>query len=419
MRHSFVLATVVIIGTQILWANSQCVDSISDFRTWIPEEFQASFVQCAWTVSPDGTYVDQTVGATPIVGVFHTNITDIPCYTVDIMLTPRIGDDDFIGLVFGFGEGFAKNATIPNDDIDYLTLVWKDRRAVWQFPLSFSPLDFCAERRFTDRVSQMGPEFWRFEGYPTLLEQWSGGEYPACPQFQPSNITLVSSMPNTYTGVGWDLNVPINLTARVTQTSIELDINGQLEFNLTDLPETMMRGSFGIYGLSQYFRASGVTLCQTECPTGPTESPTAAPSSSPTAAPSASPSAAPTASPTATPTASPSAAPTASPTDAPTASPTTLAPTPSPTDAPTPSPTPAIQPAEIAGIAVVFAIILIGALTCVCCCWGVVAGRDRDRKRRTDRVSQTQPLMGVTASMGGKTVRIDGFPVNAKGHWAE
>lgn len=257
-------------------ANAQC--ETVDFRDWIPEQWQASYVTTTWTPDPTaGAFVTAVAPGTPAVGTFHNNVTMPDCYNVTIMVTPTVGDDDWVGLVFGFGEGYAANASIPNPEIDYLVLLWKDiEQGSWPFPPQFSPLDACNPFLNTPGNSTQGLELYRFQGYPTLREQWTGVNWNStfneeC--FEPGNVTWLTNFTHPLSTEGWELNMPINFTVAIQPTRIDVWVADMFVFNVSDLDPRSTRGSFGVYHLSQTMQASDGEICTQACPPPPTPAP--------------------------------------------------------------------------------------------------------------------------------------------------
>jgi hypothetical protein len=204
-----------------------------DLFDWTTEQY--SPFAGRWTVAPDGLSVFQTVNGDP---TFF--MADRPLGPFEAGVTLRVettSDDDLVGFALGLTPGFTEDP-----DADYLLIDWK------QYDQGFGGCD-------GDFTAEEGLAVSRVRGIPTTNELWP---HTDC-AFNPAGGVTELARAATLGDAGWVDDQSYDFRFRLTETRLQIWVDGGLEFDLTG--EFPTGGRLGFYNYSQsYVRYSGYQL---------------------------------------------------------------------------------------------------------------------------------------------------------------
>lgn len=194
------------------------VCEVLDFVARSEETFPSTLGHDApgWNLSGGDRVLDQLTNAAPTVYV-----TNIPSTNVEITFDIGVHnteDDDYLGWAMGVDEHITSDAAS-----DYLLFVWKQTSQSWEGGYAYAGLTML---RVTG-VPSSELEFWDFRG----------------------DVVSVVASASHLGRTGWRDNQDYTVTLRSDGTTVEVWVDGSLEFSeVGSWPTT---GYFGFYDFSQ------------------------------------------------------------------------------------------------------------------------------------------------------------------------
>lgn len=201
-----------------------------DLNTWTPESYPAvqGFDAGSWTVSADGSTVNQSINGQPT--LFYSDFDTFgSSFTGSITVFDNI-DDDYIGFVLGFNPGDTSSATA-----DYLLIDWKKNT---------QPYDFGAPSSTPGSTADVGLAVSRVTGIPTADEFWGHTDFASDTSGAVEELQRGINLGST----GWSRGVTYDFTFDFGPTDLEVYVDGVLEL---DINGSFNDGRFGFYNFSQ------------------------------------------------------------------------------------------------------------------------------------------------------------------------
>lgn len=187
----------------------------------------------SWTLGSGNNSVSQTINSPTI--AFHSNANWMGKRVSGTVEVTTTSDDDFLGFVLGYNNNDIRETGTDNTDIDYILIDWKQEdQTLWSKGMAAS--------RVTGNIWATGggtaatnSDAWRHTGDVDFATR--------------------SNAPGAnYGNTGWADNTSYNFVVDYTASRIQVQIDGQLELDLTPsiwgLTE-FSAGAFGFYGFSQ------------------------------------------------------------------------------------------------------------------------------------------------------------------------
>lgn len=221
-------ATIGFITGILVLAGHPALAATVDLNAWTAESYPAvsGFGAGVWTVAPDGSSVLQSVNGQPT--IFYSDFMAHNTDAAGQIEVQTIGDDDYIGFVFGFQPGDTTNAAA-----DYLLVDWKQTD---QF------FNFGAPSGDAGGMADEGLAVSRVTGVPSADEFWQHATLSAG-----SGVTELQRGA-TLSDTGWNDNQLYTFRFVFTPTLFQVYVDDVLQLNLMG---AFADGRMGFYNFSQ------------------------------------------------------------------------------------------------------------------------------------------------------------------------
>ncbi len=212
-------------------AQATCVGDV-DLRLWTAESYPSvsGFPAGIWSVVPDGSSVNQTQNGQPT--FFYSDFT-VMGSTVEGVIRPGTGDDDFIGFALGFEPGDSMSS-----DADYLLIDWKK---------GTQGFNFGAPSCSAGTTANVGLAASSVFGIPTADEFWGHtNSDDVCSDL--SNGLMELARATNLGATGWVSNTDYTFRFEFGPTNLKVYVDGMLEL---DIDGTFANGRMAFYNFSQ------------------------------------------------------------------------------------------------------------------------------------------------------------------------
>ena len=198
----------------------------SDYSDWTVEGLQVG-----WVAAPTGAVEQPSNAALP---TFFVSGDDHFDAHISGYITPTGGDDDVVGIVFGYGAPLAANADAPTT-YDTFVFGWKERAqgGVW---------GAAEEGHFLAHVHGSAPD-------NDTASSWFWA--PTDPGVDTTKVEVIAT--NFGDGTGYTDGFPHRFDLFYSSRGIRIDIDGTTIFDVPaqDVLTPLLPGRFGFFALSQ------------------------------------------------------------------------------------------------------------------------------------------------------------------------